>query len=586
MKVLDVSDLQKGGEGTIHTLDHLKNSIHHVKTSIEAIVNLEDALRGQGGEAIRAFYQEAHLPFLSYLEQFLSQYEAAIQKMLASLREFEPNSDGVIREDFLEQEVEAGLHKASTVTTEIVQEINQVVSGVRDIVSLPSVDDSAFLQEIKQARNKRDETVERLHEFDQTESSQLEELKQSLSTMNQYIESISSQFEAGDISIRSYQAGQLQSNADWESINLATSAKIIPPGEVGGFIQDQKMLAPVSLEYEFTSEGVCTREDMMAASAEGADVVWWKKTASFVLDFIPIVGNVKAAIETNTGENLITGVEYEGWERAILAASVVGGGMVKVVGKGAKGVSSVVKGADNLELKNAGEYFNHINNIGKRTDLTSEQKFVKIHEAYAALEMKGNVTVVSDMKFLKPERFVDGRMNVDWPNKMGFLEGSIQEINRKNPLPERWDRVGGKGGENFTVLPDNGIPHTYDQRAIPYVENPTARHVGTFDNESYFNAIDAINIGDLGELNKIVVANGKNPISNVDFMDFKAHYTDFQDNVKEVIGSTKNAYGLKGTAAPWKNSSTGQDLMNGGAEQIVTPLNAEMLEMIGIIPKY
>ncbi|WP_205439404.1 T7SS effector LXG polymorphic toxin [Halobacillus ihumii] len=343
MKVLDVSDLQKGGEETIHTLESLRNSVQQVKVSIKAIIDLEDSLRGEGGEAIRVFYKEAHLPFLSYLEQFLSQYEDTIRKMMASLNELEPDAEGLIREDFLEQEVEAGLHKASTVTMEIVQEVNQVVNGVQDIVSLPSVDDSAFLQDIQQARNKKDETVERLHEFDQTESSQLAELKQSLSTMNQYIESISSQFETGDMSIGSYQAGQIQSNADWASINLAVSAKFVPPGEVDEFISEQKRLSPVSLGYEFTSGGVCTREDIMAASAE--DVGWFKKTASFVLDFIPIVGNVKAAIETKTGENLITGVEYEGWERAILAASVVGGGAVKVFGKGVKGVSSVAKGA-------------------------------------------------------------------------------------------------------------------------------------------------------------------------------------------------------------------------------------------------
>ncbi|WP_139377096.1 ribonuclease YeeF family protein [Halobacillus hunanensis] len=341
MKVLDVPDLQKGGEETIRTLENLRNSVQQVKVSIKAIIDLEDSLRGEGGEAIRAFYQEAHLPFLSYLEQFLSQYEEAIRKMMASLNELEPDADGLIREDFLEQEVEAGLHKASTVTTEIVQEVNQAVSGVQDIVSLPSVDDSAFLQEIQQARNKKDETVERLHEFDQTQSTQLAELQQSLSTMNQYIESISSQFEAGDMSIGSYQAGQLQSNADWASINLAVSAKAVPPGEVDGFISEQKRLSPVTLGYEFTSGGVCTREDMMAASAQEEDVGWFKKTASFVLDFIPVVGNVKAAIETKTGENLITGVEYEGWERAILAASVVGGGVVKVLGKGVKGVAKV-----------------------------------------------------------------------------------------------------------------------------------------------------------------------------------------------------------------------------------------------------
>ncbi|UOQ94880.1 T7SS effector LXG polymorphic toxin [Halobacillus shinanisalinarum] len=378
MKVLDVSDLQKGGEETIHTLDQLRNSIHQVKVSIKTIIHLEDSLRGQGGEAIRTFYQEAHLPFLSYLEQFLSQYEDAIRKMLTSLHEFEPDSDGVIREDFLEQEVEAGLHKASTVTTEIIQEVNQVVGSVQDIVALPSIDDSKFLQEIQQAWNKKDETVERLHEFDQTESSQLAELRQSLSTMNQYIESISSQFEAGDISIGSYQAGQLQSNMNGASINLATNAKVVPPDEVDGFISEQKRMAPVSLGYEFTSEGVCTREDMMAPSSDASkeDVTWWKKTASFVLDFIPIVGNVKAAIETNTGENLITGVEYEGWERALLAASVVGGGFVKVVGKGAKGVSSVVKNGDEVvegvrkATPNGFQYWNK----------TTEFKNVKVYQ--------------------------------------------------------------------------------------------------------------------------------------------------------------------------------------------------------------
>ncbi|WP_079526137.1 T7SS effector LXG polymorphic toxin [Halobacillus hunanensis] len=49
MKVLDVSDLQKGGEETRHMLANLRNSIHHVKTSIKAIVDLEGSLNGQGG---------------------------------------------------------------------------------------------------------------------------------------------------------------------------------------------------------------------------------------------------------------------------------------------------------------------------------------------------------------------------------------------------------------------------------------------------------------------------------------------------------------------------------------------------------
>jgi predicted ribonuclease toxin of YeeF-YezG toxin-antitoxin module len=254
-----------------------------------------------------------------------------------------------------------------------------------------------------------------------------------------------------------------------------------------------------------------------------------------------------------------------------------------------EGVSgeSISKGTNDPKFKNVGEYFNSINNIGKRDDLTSEQKLVKIHEAYAALEVKGDVTVVKGTKFLRPEGFGrNGRMIVDWPDKMGFVEESIQPIDRNSPLPERWDRVGGKGGENFTTLPHNGIPYTYDQRAIPYIENPAARHVGNFNNESYFKSIDAVKSGNLEELNRIVVANGRTAISDSEFADFKAYYDDFQDRVQKVIGNTDTTYGVKGTAASWTSSATGEKLMNGGAEQIVTPLNGEMLEIIGVIPKY
>jgi hypothetical protein len=139
---------------------------------------------------------------------------------------------------------------------------------------------------------------------------------------------------------------------------------------------------------------------------------------------------------------------------------------------------------------------------------------------------------------------------------MGYVEESIQPIDRNSPLPERWDRVGGKGGENFTTLPHNGIPYTYDQRAIPYIENPAARHVGHFNNESYFESIDAVKSGNLEELNRIVVANGRTAISDSEFADFKAYYDDFQDRVQKFIGNTDTTYGVKGTAASWTSSST------------------------------
>ena len=82
------------------------------------------------------------------------------------------------------------------------------------------------------------------------------------------------------------------------------------------------------------------------------------------------------------------------------------------------------------------------------------------------------------------------------------------------------------------------------------------------------------------------MTNGRNPISNVEFVEIQADYGRFQDRIRKVVGNTDTTYGVKGIAAPWRRSSTGEMLMNGGAEQIVTPLNGETLEIFGVIPKY
>jgi len=133
---------------------------------------------------------------------------------------------------------------------------------------------------------------------------------------------------------------------------------------------------------------------------------------------------------------------------------------------------------------------------------------------------------------------------------------------------------------------DKNILYSYDQRTIPYLENSFARHTGTFNNEVYFDAIDAVRNGSIEDLNKIMLLNGREILSQVEFDDFIQSYLDFQDKVKNEVENVDATYGLKGTATPWKSSSTDEILMNGGAEQIVTPLNANSLNRIGITSKY
>ncbi|MBN2793959.1 MAG: hypothetical protein JXR88_01035, partial [Clostridia bacterium] len=239
-----------------------------------------------------------------------------------------------------------------------------------------------------------------------------------------------------------------------------------------------------------------------------------------------------------------------------------------------------IEGASNLvrQYTNYGDYSDAVKQIAKQTNKSKEEILAEIHQTYnLSKDSVGDLLVVSDVKYLEDIPFdVDGNLQVDWPTNRGFVESTVQSVDRNNMLPEQWDRVGSMRGENFTTLPDSGVPYSYSERAIPYIENPSARHVGSFNNTDYYNAIDAINSKDIEALNAIVTKNGKDAISIDELNLIKDEYDYFIKKIEEEMGSINATYGLKGYAAPWKDS-VGDTLLSGGAEQIVTPLSGNRL---------
>ncbi|MDV2686469.1 pre-toxin TG domain-containing protein [Alkalihalophilus lindianensis] len=66
-----------------------------------------------------------------------------------------------------------------------------------------------------------------------------------------------------------------------------------------------------------------------------------REISSAILDFTPIVGNIKAGYEATHGVDPITKRELEDWEQTIMVAAILGGGFVKAGTRGARGVKSV-----------------------------------------------------------------------------------------------------------------------------------------------------------------------------------------------------------------------------------------------------
>lgn len=180
-----------------------------------------------------------------------------------------------------------------------------------------------------------------------------------------------------------------------------------------------------------------------------------------------------------------------------------------------KDISPIGREEENTQLPDTGfrydgegglnsydEFSKAVNNIGTRTDLTDSEKISELQKLFANSNYKTDINIPSDIQYVKG---FDTKGNViyDWPPKLGFDESSIKPISRTDGLPDTWDRYGYMGGSNFADVPSTG-KYSYSERAIPYVENEAAYHIGTFNNVTYFDKIDAIKNGDIDLFNDLL----------------------------------------------------------------------------------
>ncbi|WP_019240861.1 MULTISPECIES: LXG domain-containing protein [Bacillus] len=206
MKVLEVNILQSGIDKVKNDLNIQEKQLQQIEQSIQGIIDLQDSFKGEGGQAIRGFYESYHLPFLKELLSFYGEYIETLSQMKLNLDLLEPNNKGFIRESFLEYEVSDGLKMIKERTMSLTEEANSIMSGVSDIVSLPKLDDSYVLQGITQADQKRDLTIGQLHTYDQQQTSALLPLENNVQAMVQYVQLVSTLFQARNGSVSSIES--------------------------------------------------------------------------------------------------------------------------------------------------------------------------------------------------------------------------------------------------------------------------------------------------------------------------------------------------------------------------------------------
>ncbi|MCR6095427.1 LXG domain-containing protein [Salipaludibacillus agaradhaerens] len=210
MKQLDVDKVHEAIDITIQALHEKENQMRDVEVALNNFINLEDAFRGQGGQAIRNFYATCHIPFIQFFRLFMHDYEHTLQQIKQSLDIVEPASGGFIDQAFIENDVQDGLDRVSKTTMALTDSVNDTLRSIQDIISIPLIDDSDVQQAIHVAKREANTTVDKVLQFDHMGTASLQYIKESLRTLSKYVMEMHGAMDSGHLSVKGFSADQLQ----------------------------------------------------------------------------------------------------------------------------------------------------------------------------------------------------------------------------------------------------------------------------------------------------------------------------------------------------------------------------------------
>ncbi|MBA2876388.1 ribonuclease YeeF family protein [Thermaerobacillus caldiproteolyticus] len=185
MRVLKVSEVSHEINQLIRQKQQEKEQILAVRDAVNKIIHLDDALKGEGGEAIKEHFATLHIPAILLLHQFLHQYLDILKDILTRIEHFETNN-GFISEQFIETEVKTNLNKLENFTEETVNSINQYFFDVADLVHGTPVQILHFHHQITSAKSHAQKTVHELAKLDEEISSELTSMQEQLAQIRSF----------------------------------------------------------------------------------------------------------------------------------------------------------------------------------------------------------------------------------------------------------------------------------------------------------------------------------------------------------------------------------------------------------------
>ncbi|HEY4553247.1 MAG TPA: LXG domain-containing protein [Bacillaceae bacterium] len=195
MKVLKVSEVYSEIDSSIKKKTAEKQQILDIRNSLNRVIDL-DGLKGKTGEAIKEHFTVLHIPAILLLNQFLDTYMKKLNEIKNIIGDYE-NSNGLVRQDFIEQEVKTGLNKLETAAQSVIDSINRDFSRVSDIVGGSNISLAPLQFKIDRARSHAERTVSDLQKMDQSAKGKLSSSKEEINQISSFTAKIEGWSQGG-----------------------------------------------------------------------------------------------------------------------------------------------------------------------------------------------------------------------------------------------------------------------------------------------------------------------------------------------------------------------------------------------------
>ncbi|QII51249.1 transposase [Bacillus paralicheniformis] len=198
MKVLDVSEVIDAIDQLIKEKKQEEKEINAIRESVQKIAELDDALKGEGGNAIKEHFSVLHLPVLLYFQHFIDQYIQNLKDIKAKIRTYE-STEGFVKEEFLTHDVKKGLTELKRQTNDTVDSINDEFDKISHLIGGGSISLASFNEHISEAKKHVNDTVSDLKELDRDTNSILKQSSHSIAQLSKLTEKVNTWSKGGAI---------------------------------------------------------------------------------------------------------------------------------------------------------------------------------------------------------------------------------------------------------------------------------------------------------------------------------------------------------------------------------------------------